>query len=174
MANVDNPMGFIPIFRLDGQPMVSRIYNKAVGDTAALGVGDLVITTSALNTITRGAAGGPFLGVNMNYAAASTASEHAITICDFDTILVAQEDGDGGAIGTAGEGLNAAIIVAVPDSTAGVSRMEIDSSTAAVDNTLELTLYQVAPYADNDGTLTNARWFVKLNDAQLADLKAGV
>lgn len=176
MANADNAFGFLPVHRLDGLPSVARVYQKAAADGTALGIGDLVNITGVRNIVTQGAAGGPFLGTNLAYGAASTLTDQPIIICDKDTVLVAQEDGDGGAMGTAAEGLNVDVIVAAASTLTGRSQMEIDSSTANTtpDYTLDLLLYKVAPYPDNDGTLTNARWFVVINDSTMADLKAGV
>lgn len=176
MANLDNPFGFLPVFRLDGLPMIARVYQKAAADGTALGIGDLVNISGVKNIVTQGSAGGPFLGPTLAYGAASTLTNQPVIVCDKDTVLVAQEDGDGGAMGTAAEGLNVDVIVATCSTVTGRSQMEIDSSTANTtpDSTLDLLLYQVAPYPDNDGTLTNARWFVTINDSTMADLKAGV
>lgn len=170
MANVDNPHGFLPVGSLNGAPPIVRMYDKAAADTR-LGIGDLVNISGALNTISRSAAGGPFLGANLGFGLAAPITTHPIMICNKMVLLEAQESGN---IGTASEGLNANITVADCSLITGRSQMEIDSDTEATTNTLDVHIYQVAPYVDNDGTAANARWFVQINDSSIADLKAGV
>lgn len=171
MANTDNPFGFLPVFRLDGGNLgLTRMYVKAAADTR-LGIGDLVNITGAKNTVTRAAAAGPFLGPTLAFGAAADASVQPVLPANKMVVLVCQESG---TIGTAAEGLNANITVADCSTVTGRSQMELDSDTEDTTNTLDLHIYQVAPYADNDGTLANARWFVQINDSTMADLKAGV
>jgi len=86
-------------------------------------------------------------------------------------LLEAQEDSVGGAIAAASEQLNADVIVAA--AVQGISQMEIDSNTAATTATLDLSLYQIAPYVGN-AQGNQARWFVRLNDLRYGDLKAGI
>lgn len=174
MANVDNPHGFVPLKSLGGGDMVSRTYIKASGDAVALGIHDPVTFTGALDTIEQYDQDDPLLGVTLNAGAASTETEHAVVLAFEDTMFEGQEDGVGGAMGTAAEGSGADIIVATANTTNTLnSQCEIDSNTAAA-SALDLHLYQVAPYIDNDGTLINARWFVLMNDRQYDNATAGI
>ena len=170
MSNQDNPHGFLPVGSLNGSPDIVRMYVKAAADTR-LGIGDLVNISGALNTVTRSAAAGPFLGPSLAFSTAAAAGTIPVLICNKMKLLEAQESGN---IGTAAEGLNANITVADCSLITGRSQMEIDSDTENTTNTLDVHIYQVAPYVDNDGTFTNARWFVQINDSSVADLKAGV
>ena len=171
MANVDNPNGFDPIGNLNGGEPVIRIYEKDASDTVLLGVNDLVNIDGSLNGVARAAAGGPFLGATLAFGAASTLSDQPVSIASSFSLYDAQESGN---IGTAAEGLNANITVANANTTTGIAQSEIDSDTEANTSTLDVKLYKVAPYVDNDGTASFSRWFVTLNDILFSDLKAGV
>lgn len=157
-----------------GGHFYTRVYDKAAADGNAIGINDLVDITGAADTIARGAAGGPFLGVSRSYGAASTLTSHPTLLLTQSTICVAQEDSVGGAIAAASEGLNADVIVAAPSATTQLSAMEIDSNTAATTNTLDVRLLQPLPVADNTVASANAQWLVTINDLRIADLKAGV
>ena len=96
------------------------------------------------------------------YNAAST--ERVVYVCDApDMIYHVQEDGDGGAIGAAGAGLNAEIIVGTGNTVTGRSTMELDSSSAATTATLPIRLLSGAAIPDNDVSLANAVWEVMIN-----------
>ena len=174
MANVDAPHGFDPLKSLGGGDMITRIYTKASGDGVILGIGDLVTLTGALDTIEQYDQDDLVLGSCGSFGAASTETSHPVTLAFEDTLFEAQEDGVGGAMGTAAEGSGVDVIVnGVASATSPNSIMEIDSNTAS-NAALDLHLYQAAPYIDNDATLTNARWFVLMNDRQYANATAGV
>lgn len=176
MANTDNRHGFVALKSLGGGDMVTRVYVKAVGDGVALGQNDLVTFTGALDTIEQYDQDDPVLGSCLNFGAASTATDHHVVLAFGDTLFEAQEDGDGGALGTAEEGASTDVIVngvASDPGTNGVSIMEIDSSAVAA-GARDVHLFQVAPYADNDGTLEFARWFVLMNDRQYDNATAGI
>jgi hypothetical protein len=172
-TNEDRPFGFLPARHYAGGAEVGRVWIKAAADAVVLGIGDLVNRTSAVDTVARSAAGGPFLGASLNFGAASTLTNHFVPYADARTVFVAQEDSDGGAIAAASEGLNATIIVADANTTTGLAQSEIDSSTVATTSTLDVRLLEIAPYANN-AQGTNARWFVYINDLSEFDLKAGI
>ena len=171
MANVDNPHGFHPIGDLHGGEPVIRNYEKDASDTVVLGVNDLVNIDGSLNGVARAAAGGPFLGATLAFGAASTLTDQPVSIASSHSLYEAQENVN---IGTAAEGLNANITVANANTTTGIAQSEIDSATETTTSTLDVKIYQVAPYVDNDGTASFARFFVTLNDILFSDLKAGV
>jgi len=171
MANDDAPHGFRFVAQLDGGDPQIRVFVKAAADGTLLGKWDLVDVTGAEDVVARGAAGGPFVGPTLAAGAASTLTNQPTIICSERTLLEAQEDSVGGAIAAASEQLNADVIVAA--AVQGISQMEIDSNTAATTATLDLSLYQIAPYVGN-AQGNQARWFVRLNDLRYGDLKAGI
>lgn len=171
MSNQNNPHGFLPVGSLNGSADIVRMYVKAAGDTV-LGIGDLVNISGALNTVTRSAAGGPFLGPSLAYASAASAGTIPVMIANKMKLLESQENGNGGVTM---EGGNCNMVVTGSASAyTGRSGMEINTSTANTTNTLDVHIFQLAPYVDNDGTASYARWFVQINDSTMADLKAGV
>lgn len=174
MANVDGPFGFLPVEDESGGHFSTRVYIKAAADGVVLGINDLVDVTGAADTIARGAAGGPFVGSNRAFGAASTLTSHPVLKLLPSTVCVAQEDSVGGAIAAASEALNADVIVADASTTTGLSAMEIDSNTAATTSTLDLRLLRPYPSPDNTVAVANAKWLVKVNDLREHDLKAGV
>jgi hypothetical protein len=174
MANNDNPHGFTPAVVMGGGEPYVRIYNKAATDATRLGIGDPVDISGALDTITRAAAAATIVGINMGYAPRYTLSTHPVIIPLGKVLFDVQEDGDGGAMGTASEGLTADYVAGDCNATTGRSIFEIDSSTKDTTSTHDLHLCQVAPYIDNDGTLTNARWFVLMNNERDYNQIAGV
>ena len=174
MANVDRPHGFPPVDAWDGSNFPTRTMIKALADTTAVGIGDLVDISGAADTIVQGALGGPFVGVAMSFGAASTLTTHPVIRLTAGTILEGQDDGDTNLIAAAGEGLNASIVVAAANSTTGLSGMEIDSSTEANTSTLDLNLLRPAPRVGNTVGSSFADWFVRVNDLRWSDLKAGL
>lgn len=174
MANLDFPRGFIPVGAWDGGNFRTRVMTKVVGDTTAMGINDLVDITGEADTITQGALGGPFVGVSRSFSAASTASTHPVIYLTPYTVLEAQDDGDSNLIPAAAEGLNASIVVAAANSTNQLSNMEIDSSTEAATNTLDLCLLRPVPRVGNTVGSSFADWFVRVNDLRWSDLKVGV
>ena len=174
MANADARYGFRWAQHYSGGDPVVRQYIHAAADAAAIGKGDLVDITGAADTVARGAAGGPFVGLSLSYTAASLLANIDTIILDERSVLHAQEDGVGGAIAAASEGLNADVIVAVPSATTQLSGMEIDSSTVATTSTLDLRLLGPLPAPDNTVASDAAKWLVLVNDLRFGDLKAGV
>ena len=174
MANVDRPHGFLAIGTLNGADPAVRFFVKAAADATLLGIGDFVEITGALNTVGRAETGDDILGSTTAYGAASKLTDQPVNPAFADTIFEGQETGTAATLGTASEGLNANFVVADANSTTGISQMEIDSDTEATTATLDLKLWKVAPYADNDGTLANSRWFVLVNRRLLSDQSTGV
>lgn len=171
MANVDFPHGFPIVDSLDGRPAYARIYAKASGDSKALGFNDLVDILAAGTDIERSAAGGPFVGVNMTFGAASTATNHVVEILTGASICEAQTDG---SLVTADTGLNADVIAdAAPNANTNISVQELDAATEASTATLDFRLLRLAPYVGN-ASGTNSRWFCICNDLRISDLKDGI
>ena len=186
MANTDAKFGFRPINR-DGSP-----YNGATipayfvsTDTTAAFIGDAVklsgTSVAGKPLVAQAAAGDDVFGVvtsfdvdpanlSAQYRLASTTRSCKIATAD-NTYFLAQDDG---TLGLASAGLNANFIVGGGDTTYGTSGMEIDSTTEATTNTLDLQLIAVADREDNDGASANADWIVKFNVSQSRPGKTGV
>lgn len=80
-----------------------------------------------------------------------------------DVILEAQEDAVGAAIALADVGANIEIIYAAPNTTTGISNMELDSSTVAQTATLPLKIHSLVQRPDNElgaSGSPGARWLV--------------
>lgn len=174
MANANAPFGFRWVYDYNGGEPYIRRFVKPASDANAIGRGDLVDITGAAGTVARGVAGGSFVGISLSFGAASKNTVHDVQILSERSVCIAQEDSVGGAIPADNEGLNANIIVAAPNTQTGLSQMQIDSSTAAALNTLDLRLLQPLPRVGNTVGLNNAIWAVLVNDLRLADQKAGI
>lgn len=186
MANTDAKFGFRPINR-DGSP-----YNGATlacyfvaTDTTAAFIGDAVklsgTSASGQPLVAQAAAGDDVFGVvtgfdanpdslSDQYRKASTLRSCKVATAD-NTYFEVQDDG---TIGITSAGLNANFIVAAGNTAYGVSGMEIDSTTEATTNTLDLQLVAPVNRADNDGTAANANWIVKFNVSQSRPGRTGV
>jgi hypothetical protein len=187
MANTDAPMGFRPINR-DGSPYngaTIRCHFPATDTTAAF-IGDAVklagtsLADGAIS-VAQAAAGDDVFGVvtafeanpdglKDQYRKASTARYCQVATAD-STYFEAQDDG---TIGITSAGFNANFIVGSGDTAYGISAMEIDSTTEATTNTLDLQLVAPVARADNDPTAANANWIVKFNVSQSRPGRTGV
>lgn len=176
MANVDRPSGFKPVANLMGGGEYIETMIHASGDGVAVGRFDLVTPTGAARTIEQYDNADPVWGVALNYVVLSVLGNVDVMHLNHTTILEAQEDSAGGAADTialAEEGLNADIIVAVANTTTGLSNMEIDSNTTGTTNTLAVRLLRPVPRPGNTGASANARWFVTPLELDIAEAKAG-
>lgn len=188
MANADRPNGFRPVRYANG-----AMYNGAVelmlSPTDNLFIGDLVEPTAtgralrdgAYQEVGRAETGDPIVGVvvgfgpnpdnlSIAYHAASTTVPVYVARID-DLILEVQNDG---AMAAADVGLNVNFVVAAGDTTSGASNMEVDSTTEATTNTLDLRIVGFVDSPNNDVTLANARMLVKVNRSWSANQIAGV
>jgi hypothetical protein len=96
-----------------------------------------------------------------NYRRASTLRYGYVAWGD-DVLYTMQEDSIGGSLATTAAGINVNIIVGAGDVNTGYSGMQIDSSTAAVTNTLHLRLHHVTPRVGN-AIGDYAKWVVSIN-----------
>jgi len=187
MANANVARGLIPVRHMSGAPYngAGNVYYVPSTDGTALFIGDpvkLVTDDSDANgipTVTRAAAGDSLQGVVVGvlshgdpavpvlqsdpvYRAADT-ERYVLVADDPDLLFEAQEDGVGGAMDAGAGGRNVEFIVAAGDTNTGYSGVELDSNTLATTNTLSLRVHRPAERADNDATLTNAKWLVSIN-----------
>jgi len=154
----------------------------AAGETQLLGV--VVGVLNHIATAVNGKQGDNFLSAtHPTLAGASSKSVAAnttgtILVCAApDVILEGQEDGDTTPLVLADVGLNVEIIDAGPSSTTGLSTMELDSSSAAVTNTLPLRLLGLAQRPDNEyvaGGQVATRWLVTPANHTFSGLNVGI
>ena len=190
MANPDTPFGLRPVCHRNGAPYngACRPYYVKSDYGTALFVGDPVITITAsadangIQEVQRATAGsgayisGVIVGMATSagdpavpltadkpvYSPASTEG-YVLVADDPDLLFEIQEDGVGGAIGAGAAGRNADIIIAAGSTVTGYSGVELDSNTLDTTNTLQLRVVAPVKRADNDPTLTNAKWLVSIN-----------
>lgn len=168
MANADTPFGLRPVRHRNGAPYngAFTVYSVAAGDSTALMIGDPVThagTSQTINGVTyadvvRSATGDVFQGVvvgvlpdtaeSLKYRAAST--QRLLAVADNpDLVFEIQEASGGTALTTAAIGLNANIVVAAGSTTTGMSGVELDNSTEATTNTLDVKIVNLVNRADN-------------------------
>ena len=185
MANVNTPFGLVPYRDSAGRPFTGqgKLYYVAASDGTALYPGDPVILSGPADAdgvpgvIRATAAGGayitgaviavePTMGAGANgrdstlYRAAST--ERYVWVADDpDTEFLIQEDAVGGALAAADVGLNADLIAGAA-STYNQSGWQLDTSTKATTNTLQLRILGFAQRVGNE-VGANAKVRVKIN-----------
>lgn len=183
MANPDMAFGLKPVCDRSGRPYngAVRAYVVPASDGTALFIGDPVqlggSSDSGMQTITRAtAAGGNYiLGVVMGFEIDATirtngyraASTRAVVLVadDPELLFEIQEDSDTEKVLAAEVGLNADLIIAAGSTVTRLSGAELDSSTAATTNTLQLKIEGIV----NDGlnamedTDANKRILVSIN-----------
>lgn len=200
MPNVDRPNGLRPVGTVNAASWSGKVnmYLLASGDATATFVGDLVdlagsagtaglmvngIDVEGMATIQQGVAGGPHVGVvvgflpdqdNLSrmYRAASTA-RIALVSDDPMTIYEIQEASGGTALTATEVGLNANVVVGSGNTTSGASGMELDNSTEATSNALDVRLIGLSKRPDN-AFGEHAKWLVMINDHRLRGGIAGV
>jgi hypothetical protein len=108
---------------------------------------------------------------NKYIAATPGAGKYVIVCDDPDATFAVQEDGN---LGVAGVGNNFRLVIAAGNATSGISKTEIDSSTAGANvgltNVKVLRLIQ----SPDNAVGTNANWEVQIADHQLRGPTAGV
>lgn len=181
MANTNVARGFIPVRYQTGAPYngATSEYDVPASDGTALFPGDPVFmngTASADGTpqcIKATAAGGAFIsGVvvavlpttreSTTYRVASTLRR--VLVCDDPNVeFEIQEDAVGGALAVTSTGLNADWIDGAGSTVTGQSGVQLDSSTAATTNTLQLRILGFVKREDNEIGNANAKMRVAIN-----------
>lgn len=190
MANSDNPMGLVPVKDKNGRTYNGSFNLYYVPSTyaTALFVGDPVVITGTSNTAAykehaagtlpeinkATAAGGNYISgvivgfeidqddLTKTYNPAST--ERIVYVADNpDLLFEVQEDSAGTALAATSVGLNADLVYTHSGSTtSGKSGAELDRSTAATTNTLQLKILRLANKVDN-AIGDSAKWLVQIN-----------
>ena len=194
MANSDKPNGLTPIGTLSGSDYHGKMRKVAfaAGDAVAAYVGDLVKLTGTVDAtgkipvVAQSAAGDASIGVLVSLdfdasdegglmtpltRAASTARTGQVLFGQ-DVLYKIQEDSDSNAIEITEAGLNCNIIVGTASNVTG-SGMELDSTSAAGTNTLNMRLHHVFDSPDNV-LGNNAEWVVSINASQEALNQTGI
>lgn len=182
MANADRPSGLVPVGTLGSAGYVGKIKRMhiAAGYGTALFRGDPVVLSGTGDTagvpgIQAAGASGVCVGVIVGFeptrsdltllhSAASTAG-YAYVDVDPNTIYKIQDDNNT-AMGVTSIGLNADFIAGAGNATTGRSAYELDSggtTTPATTAGLAVQIIGVDQRPDNDVTLGNCDWLVRLN-----------
>lgn len=192
MANNDTPAGLTPVAHRNGAPYNGsfRVYSVPASDGTALFIGDPVklagtgqtLNGRVLNDITRAATGDVMVGVvvgvkpdtqdSLRYRAASTARE--VYVADNPDLVFEVQEGSSGTALTANDiGLNINFVVGSGSTVTGLSGTQLDNTTEATTNTLDLHL--MAPVAREDNAIGySCKWLVTINRHQYANQIAGV
>ena len=189
MANIDAPFGLRPIAKQGSAPggTIGTTKYKISSGASALFTGDPVKLKAdgsievkgGVGAIT-GAISGVFMGCfytdpttgkptfRNNYPDGLAATDAIAFISDdVNQLYIAQQDAND--IGAADLGNNAEMIMAAGSTTTGMSKAEIDSSTAATGNaTYMLKILDFYDTPSNDTTAANSVLVVKINNHQLA------
>lgn len=193
MANTVMKRGLVPVGTVSGAPYsgAARVYSVAAANATAIYVGDLVTAATTSQTVNgtimqdvvQGATGDVFQGVvvgvlpdtstSLPYRAASTLRR--ILVADDPNLLFEMQDvATGTPLAAADVGLNANVVVGAGSTVTGYSGMEIDNTTEATTNTLDLKLVAVPNRADNDLASASAKFLVRINRHRLANQVAGI
>jgi hypothetical protein len=197
MANVDSPFGLRPVADVSGRPYngAVRAYSTASGDGTAIYLGDPVTLSGTSQTINgrvyldvdQAATGDKIIGVVVGvdpaigagangrestiYRAASTV--RILYVCDDPNALFEIQEVSGGtALAANDAGLNANFVVASGSATTGMSGVELDNSTEATTNTLDLKIVGLVAREDNE-IGEHAKWLVRINRHYFANQVAG-
>ena len=203
MANLNAPRGLVPSRYANGSAWngATNLYYIASTDlnamypgdpviTAAVtdGVGTMGITKATVGTETlRGVIVGfaianpnatSFQGVNLDLSlqsipATKTTAYYALVVDDPDVIFEVQDDGTS-VIAVTSMGKNASLTIAAPTAPVQNSATTLLNSSVNTTQALNLRLMGAVQRANNDPTLVNAKWLVKINQHELMGNTAGI
>jgi hypothetical protein len=180
MANVNAPFGFRPSMRTVSGAHGSLVpAHKIAGYGTALFIGDAV-THAAAGTkatlaidaaITPGTT--PVLGVNLNYGAASTATDHTIILAK-DAVFQCQGDGTGATfLVAAAMNKNANMALTAGDTGLLRSKHQLSETSINTTNTLDLRIRGLVQ-TPNNALGKYAVVFVAFNNLVEANQIAGI
>jgi hypothetical protein len=165
----------------------ANLYRIPSSNATALFIGDPVVPVTAsadangVPTITHAAAGGgsfvlgAVVGIisagdpviaqtrdNTVYRPAST-ERYVLVADDPDLMFEMQEDAVGGALAVTAGSRNVDLVSGAGSTVTGYSGWQLDSSTLAVTNTLQMRLYRPVERSDNEPGVANAKWWCSIN-----------
>lgn len=175
MPNVDNPHGLQTLGRTmaGGFPTVES-FQKAASFGTALFIGDAVARAAdgTINTtITPGTT--LYSGVNLNYGAASTLTDHLV-ITSPDALFEAQDNNSTDGFAAADMGLNANLELNAGSALTQLSGHEINESTANTTSTLDVKLLRLLQSPDNSYGTGWGRFEIIFNKHRMHPAVAGV
>jgi hypothetical protein len=177
VSNIDNPNGLQPLMRaLNGGDIETERYQKVGTLARAIRKHDPV-TLLATGYLDVGAGITPgttlYLGVALNYAAASVLSDHDVIINPL-AFYEAQDDDDTVGLVFADRGQNANLLLTDGGTpTLQDSAVEIDQSTHDVTNSLDVHLVKLVDRIDN-AYGPWSRWEIVFNKHFYAGVTAGI
>lgn len=188
MANSNAPRGLVPVRHRSGAPYngAANLYFVPASDGTALFIGDPVIIGGSADAdgvptaIRATAAGGSYISgvvvgfvpdpTNLELKNRTASTARYVYVCDDpDVIFEIQEDAVGGALAAVDVGLNADLIAGTGSTVTGYSGFQLDTSTKATTNTLQLRIVRFAQRADNEIS-ANAKVEVAINLHQSRNL----
>lgn len=180
MANTNAPTGFKPVRYKSGAPYngAANVYYVPSSDSNALYIGDPVIMAGSADangvpSVTIATAGssafvtGTVVGFipsptfTTKYKPASTAA-YVLVADDPQLLFEVQEDAVGGALAAADVGLNADMVSGSGSTVTGLSGWQLDTSTKATTNTLQLRIEGFVQRPNNE-IGANAKVLVRFN-----------
>lgn len=173
MANVDHPHGLAVIGTMHGGPLLILQMQKDASEDEALFRNDVVIQeTDSFIKVAATPGTDLFAGVNLDYGAADTLTDHTIVV-DPSAIFDVQDNGDGSGIVEADIGLNCNLAFGAGSAVTKLSGHEVDGSEKATTGTLDVHIIRKIPAQNNDyGQFV--RLEVQLNRHRRAPNTAGV
>lgn len=193
MANPIVKRGLVPAGTVTGAPVSGslRYYSIPASNATATFLGDLVTmqTTSSIvngvvmQDVIQSATGDVFQGVvvgflpdtstSLPYRAASTL--RVAMVADNPDILFECDDiSTGTPFTNADVGLNCNIVVGAGSTVTGYSAMELDNTTEATTNTLDVKIVGFTNRADNDPASASGKYLVRINRHRFVNQVAGV
>lgn len=203
MANLNAPRGFVPSRYLNGAQWNGgmNLYYIASTDNNAMYPGDAVITAAVTDGrgtmgITKATAGietlrgiivgfavanpnaTSFQGVNLDLSlqsipATKTTAYYAFVVDDPQVLFEIQDDGLS-VVAVTSMGKNFSFTVAAPSAPVQNSASTLLNSSANTTQGLNLKLMGAVQRDNNDPTLVNAKWLVKINQHELMGNTAGI
>ncbi len=114
--------------------------------------------------------GPEFIGPDKGYRPASTAG-HVLINDDPDTIYEVMDNANGGV---AMNGANANLVIGAGNAGTRQSGFALNSASASTTATLQVKVMRGQNRPDNDPTLPNAKWLVRLNNSNVDSNTTGV
>lgn len=188
MPNIDSAFGLKPVEYLGGSPWngAARTYVIPQADTNAYAIGDPVVLAGSANargvaTVVLATPGSAITGVivgtgalgygssfadpgNLNTTvipATKTKDYFVLVVDDPNVLFEVQEVSGGTALTAAAVGLNANLVAAANNGY--VSGWELDNSTEATTNTLDVQIMGLVQRHGND-IGEHAKWLVRINN----------
>ena len=189
MANSAAAFGLIPRKHASGSHYNAALnsYYVPATDGQALYMGDPVVMTgegygpSGAAVAARAGATGAitgvivgfgteFIGPGLGYRPASTAG-HILVNDDPDTLYEVMDNANGGV---AMDGSNANLAVGTGNAATRQSGFTLNSSSSSTTATLQVKVLRGEGRVDNDPTMANGKWLVKINNSNVASNTTGV